>query len=98
MAGVRWWDQDSSEEVARRCGLHEIQFRACEKREGGEMLQMVEEMEIPERRPVGRPRKMWKATVWQDLADLGFEERAGLDRERWKQITTSPTPHVGMAI
>lgn len=68
---MRWQDRVSSEEVAKRRGLKEIQksetqekiamVRTCEKRDRRQrVLRRIEEMEVPVRRQVGRPRRTWR--------------------------------------
>jgi len=46
--------------------------------EGG-VLRLVEEMEVLEKRKVGRPRKTWKDIVNRDLELLGVDENVALD-------------------
>ena len=100
LAGVRWQDGVSSEEVARRCGLEEV-IRGMRLRwfghvvRAGEesMLKQVEELEVAGRRPRGRPRKRWKEVVRQDMRVLGIEEGMAEDRELWRRAVARPTPH-----
>lgn len=84
MAGVRWQYKISSREVAERCGVKEIQEKIRRRRlqwfshvrrekEGG-VVKMVEEMEVPGKRPVGRPRRTWRQIVQQDMEKLGIQE------------------------
>ena len=104
MAGVRWQDRISSEEVAKRCGLKEIQEKIRQRRlqwyghvrreEEGGVLRLVEEMEVPGQRKVGRPKKTWKEAVQQNLKVLGVDEKIALDRRSWRKITASPTPNM----
>ena len=102
MAGVKWQDRVSSEEIAKRCGVKEIETKIRQRRlqwfghvrreaEGG-VLRLVEEMEVPGKRKVGRPRKTWRDTVKQDLEILRVDENMALDRSRWRKIIASPTP------
>ena len=60
MAGVKWQDRVSSEEIAKRCGVKEIETKIRQRRlrwfghvrreaEGG-VLRLVEEMEVPGKR------------------------------------------------
>lgn len=86
---MRWQDRVSSEEVAKRLGLKEIQksetqekiamVRTCEKRDRRQrVLRRIEEMEVPVRRQVGRPRRTWRGTVHQDLEVIEIEEGSAL--------------------
>jgi len=67
MAGVRWQDRISTEDVARRCGLKMIQDKLRQKRlqwfghvrseTEGRVLKLVDKIEVSGKRKVGRPRK-----------------------------------------
>lgn len=105
MAGVRWQDRISTEEVSNRCGVRKIQDKLRYRRlqwfghvkreaEGG-VLRLVEEMEVEGKRKAGRPRKTWKDTVQRDLKILGVDENMVLDRRSWRRIIASPTPTKG---
>ena len=105
MADVSWKDRLSSEEVTKRCGLSEIQGKMRQRRlqwfghvrrekEGGG-LRMVEEMEVPGVRPVGRPRKTWRQTVQMDMVALEISEELAMDRAGWRMVIASPTPKYG---
>ncbi len=69
-AGVKWKDGITSEEVARRCGTREmevilrqrrLQWFGHVRRVGqGSVVGMAQEVEVEGRRPVGRPRKIWR--------------------------------------
>ena len=102
MAEVKWQDRVSSEEIAKRCGVKEIETKIRQRRlqwfghvrreaEGG-VLRLVDELEVPGKRKVGRPRKTWRDTVKQDLEILRVDENMALDRSRWRKIIASPTP------
>ena len=66
MTGIKWQDGISSEEVAKRCGLEDIQERIRQgrlqwfghvRREGEEgVLRMVEKMQVTGNRLPGRPK------------------------------------------
>lgn len=61
--------------------------QTCEERQRA-VLRVVEEMDVPETRPVGRPRRTWRRTVTQDLKVLKIKK--GL-AARWGRIIPSPT-------
>lgn len=46
MNGMRWQEEVSPEEVAKRCGLEEIQIQRHERKKQDEVLGKVEEMEL----------------------------------------------------
>lgn len=102
MAGVKWQDNVSSEEVAKRCGIKEIENKLRQRRlqwfghvrrENDEgVLRCVENMNIPGKRQVGRPKKTWKDCVQNDLNTLGIDQRDVFDRKRWRQLINGPTP------
>jgi len=48
------------------------------------VLRLVDEMEVPGKRKVGRSRKTWKVTVKRDLEVFGVEENVAFDRRRWR--------------
>lgn len=50
--------------------------------EAGQVLKMVEGMEVPGGMSVGTPRKMWRRTVSQNLEMLGVREEMVLSRAR----------------
>ncbi len=100
LAGVRWQDRVTSEEVARRCGIREmevilrqrrLQWFGHVRRAGQDsVVRMVEEVEG--RRPVGRPRKTWRKCIEQDLNQLGLREEMAQDRRQWRRVINRPTP------
>ncbi len=89
LAGVRWQDRITSEEVAR-CGIREmevilrqrrLQWFGHVRRAGQEsVVKMVEEVVVEGRRPVGRPRKTWRKCIEQGLNHLGLREEMAQDR------------------
>lgn len=46
MNGMRWQEEVSPEEVAKICGLEEIQIQRHERKKQDEVLGKVEEMEL----------------------------------------------------
>ncbi len=60
---------------------------------GGEdtVLGVVERLEVEGRRPVGRPRKMWRRCVQEDLALVGLDEHRTEDRVEWRRAIKYPT-------
>ncbi len=99
LAGVRWQDRVISEEVARRCGIREIevilrqrrlQWFGHVRRAGQDSV--VRTVEVEGRRPVDRPRKTWRKCIEQDLNKLGLREEMAQDRREWRRVINCPTP------
>jgi hypothetical protein len=55
----------------------------------------MEEMNVPEVRPVGRPKRAWRQTVQMDMEALGVSEELAMDRAGWRRVIASPTPKLG---
>ena len=78
MAGLSLRDRTTSEEVVERCCLAQISnvmrarrlrwYGHGQRREEGEALAVVRDMEVPGRRPRGSPRKSWLTTVEEDMS------------------------------
>jgi len=100
MTGVKWQDGVSSEEVAERCGLEDIQERIRQgrlqwfghvRREGEEgVLRMVEKMQVTGNRLPGRPKGTLEQLVQGDLKGKGLKEEQALDRKGWKRLIAGP--------
>jgi len=56
------------------------------------VLRLVEEMEVPGKRKVGRPRKTWKDLAKRVFEPIGVGESVALDQGRSRKIIASPTP------
>lgn len=105
MAGVRWQDGRSSEEVAEMCGVQDLAVRLRQRRlrwfghveraEEGNMLREVGVVRVEGRRPVGRPRKTWRRCVMEDMNSLRIGEDMAQNRELWRAVIARPTPRVG---
>ena len=102
MAGVSWADRIPSVEVAKRCGLTDIQGKMRQRRlqwfghvrrekEGGG-LRRVEEMRVPGVMPVGRPKRTWRETVESDMEKLGISEELAMDRAGWRRVISKSNP------
>jgi len=101
MAGVSLRDRVRSEEVARRCGVDEVEmvmrerrlrwFGHVRRREEGDPIRRVMDLEVDGRRPRGRPKKTWKKTVEEDTRLVGVREEDALDRGRWRAMTKRQT-------
>ena len=105
MAGVRWQDRVPSEEVLRRCDLEDIESKLRRnrlrwfghvKRRGEDSavgrLGRAMRMEVPGRRPVGRPKKSWRRCIEEDMEDLGIEEDTAENRDEWRKAIAPTNP------
>ena len=99
MAGVKWEDGLSNDEVAMRCGLQKLDqklvtqrlrwFGHVTRREEENPTKEILNIEVEGRRPVGRPRKTWRRCVDEDMARLGVGEESALDRVEWRRLISS---------
>ena len=105
MAVVSLRDRVRSEEVARRCGVDEVEtvmrerrlrwFGHVRRREEDNPVRRVMDLEVDGRRPPGRPKKTWRKTVDDDMRLVGVREEDALDRGRWRAMTKRQTPVQG---
>jgi hypothetical protein len=94
MAGISWEDRVCSDEVARRCGLVEIDriitakrlrwFGHVKRRMEDEPLGRVRGVEVAGGRPRGRPKMTWMKSMEGTLRSLGLSAEDALDRETWR--------------
>ena len=102
MAGVSWQDRVSSGQVADRCGTEVLEnvlrrrrlrwYGHVKRRDVGDPLRRVGEIDVEGRRPPGRPRKSWKKTIEEDMRVVGAQEEDVMDRDRWRGIIKRQTP------
>ena len=102
MAGVTWQDRLSSEEVASRCGVDQVEdmlrrrrlrwYGHVKRRPETDPLSRVTNLNVAGRRPPGRPRKSWMRTVEEDMRFVGAQEEDALDRARWRRFIKRQTP------
>ena len=105
MAGVSLRDRVRSEEVARRCGVDEVEmvmrkrrlrwFGHVRRREENDPIRRVVDLEVVGRRPRDRPKKTWKKTFEEDMRLVGVGEEDALDSGRWRAMTKRQTPVQG---
>ena len=83
------------------CGVEDLSVKVRQRRlrwfghvrrAEGSLLNEVEGMRIVGRRPVGRPRKKWRACLTEDMNTLRIEEHMAYDLQLWKAAITCPTP------
>ena len=98
-----WQDRITNEEVRRRCGVENLEHRLRKMRLFGHekcrdensILRRAVELEVGDRRPVGRPKKTRIKEVEEDMFKLNITEDMAEDRKQWRQLISSPTPGVG---
>ena len=96
MAGVMRQDWVSSEEVARRCGVGMLGdallrrrlgwFGHVERRDERDATGRVRLVEVPGRRPPGRPKKTWKKNMEEELNRFQLCAVQVQDRSGWRTI------------
>ena len=101
MAGVSWRDAVRSAEVAARCGVRELDdvlrarrlrwFGHVERRGDGEALGRIRNLEVPGRRPPGRPKTTWKKNMDDELTSHGLNRMDAMDRDEWRAIVNRLT-------
>ena len=95
VCGVSLSDRVPSIEILRRCRLEDILLVVRKRRlawfghiyrrhEEDEPLRRIMHTEAPGRRPIGRPKKTWKACLKQDMEAAGVQETAADDRAAWR--------------
>ena len=102
MARVSLRDRVPSSEVLTRCGLKDIAvvmkrnrlrwYGHVMRREEGDPLKMVRDVNAPGTRPRGRPKKTWNATIKEDLRGTGVSQSDTQERTNWREIITRLTP------
>ena len=102
IAGVRLSDRILSEEIGRWGGLEQLDieirrrrlrwFGHVKRRDGGDCLGDVLQVEVPGSRPRGRPKKTWFDNVKEDLRTLNLREDDAHDRDYWRAVIKRQTP------
>ena len=105
LSGVSLRERVRSAEVAQRCGLVEILdearvrrlkwFGHVQRREEGEALSVIRNLQVEGRRPRGRPKKSWLRTVEDDMTLMGIDVHLASDRQGWREAIERPTPRSG---
>ena len=105
MSRVRWQDRITNEEVRRRSAMENLERRLrkmrlrwfcyVKRRDENSILRRVMELEVEDRRPVGRPKKTWSKVVEDDMKKLNITQDTVEDRKQWRQFISCPTPGVG---
>ena len=96
MAGVTRRDRMCSEELARRCEVGMLEdallrrrlgwFGHVERRDERDALRRVRLVEVPGRRPPGRPWKTWNKKIEEELGRFQLCAVQAQDRSGWRTI------------
>ena len=102
--GVTVKDKMKSEDIRKELGVRSIKSKARESRlrwfgnvhcrEHENNLRQVMDMEIPGRRPRGRPRGRWRDLVDRDMRELRVVPEDTDERNFWRRRirTADPSP------
>ena len=69
-------------------------FGHVKRRDENNILSVME-LEVEDRRPVGRPKKTWSKVVEEDMRKLNITEDMAEDRKQWRQLISRSNPGVG---
>ena len=64
-------------------------------RDENSILSRAMELEVEDRRPVGRPKETWSMVAEEDMRKLNITEDMAVERKQWRQLILRPTPGVG---
>ena len=105
LSGVSLRERVRSSDVAQSCGLREIMdearvrrlkwFGHVQRREEGEALSVIRNLQVEGRRPRGRPKKSWQRTLEEDMTLMGIDPQLANDRHGWREAIERPTPRSG---
>ena len=95
MTGVRWKGHLTND-VAEMCGIAKLECRLRAQRlrwfghvlrdEEDGIVKVVFELEVAERKPVGRPRKSWRRCLDETLDRLRIRAEDTRDRREWRAL------------
>ena len=69
-------------------------FGHVKHRDENSIFKSVMELEVEDRRPVGRPKKIWSKVVEENMRKFNISEDMAEDRQQWRQLISYPTPEV----
>ena len=103
--GVTVKDKMKSEDIRKELGVGSIKSKSRESRlrwfghvhhrEQESNLRQVMDMEIPGRRPRGRPRGRWRDLVDRDMRELRVVPEDADDRNFWRLRIRTADPSTG---
>jgi len=92
--GVKLRDRVSGAELRSRLKLYDMETELRNRRlrwyghvlrkPDDDWVKLCMELEVPGKKPVGRPKKMYLETVQSDMRAVGLKKDDALDRNRWK--------------
>ena len=98
---VTWTDRVSSLDLVGRCGVREsgtvLRGRRLEwfvhvvRRDEAEGLGKTQLIEVPGRRPPGRPRNTSRKNMQEELASLNLQGEQALNRDQWRTVVNHLT-------
>lgn len=81
-----WLERDTGENMTEKVTA----VYTCEKRDREGVLRMAEKMEMTGRRPVGRPKKIWRGTSQVQLQEQTRRSRRPVKRlKEFSEFSTS---------
>ena len=97
-----WPGRTPSEEIGRWCWLEQLNIEIrkgrlrwlghVKKREVGDCLGDVLQIEVPGNRPRGRPKKSWMDNLKEYLRKLNLREDDAYNRDYWRAVMKRLTP------
>ena len=103
--GVTLKDKVKSVDIRKELRVQDIKEKAREsrlrwfghvmRRESNNHLRQVMEMEVPGRRPRGRPKGRWRDRLASDMRLLRVTDDDVHDRQFWKKRITAADPSTG---
>ena len=105
MVGVSLKDRNRTSEVLERLGLDSITlvmtrarlrwFGHVYRKEQGDWVKRIKDLNIEGRRPPGRPQKSWNELVESDLRELRLRPTDAADRDGWRRAIREITSNLG---
>ena len=102
MSRIRWQDRITNEDVRRRCGVKKLEhklrktrlrlFGHVKHRDKNSLLRRVMELDVEDRRPIGRLNKTLSKVVKEDMRKLNIMEEMAVDKNSGGN--SCPTPGV----
>ncbi len=84
-------------EIRKRLGVEPIvdTLRECRLRRYGHVMRsnvnsvasVATSMDVPGRRPRGRPKKRWMESIARDMQEVGMDPEDVFDRVKWRRCT-----------
>ena len=107
LCSVKLMDKISSEELRRRLGLESIDvvmrrrrlrwFGHVERKEDSWAKHCME-MDIPGKKPKGRPKKTWWECVQKDMKEVGLKRDDAMDRIKWRRGISERAGYLGAGL